>query len=839
MFPLKIINIFICESLQQVNDRICQIEESTFVKYVVYSMDKGFTEDWKPQSKNKVYWEWLKGKDTPCIPFDGVPFMFIGQKVMGCHRGREKDSTKKQRYIEARAKATKEEMEARKGKKGKRVHLIQTKKLSCPAKVAVTRIAKFNGFKLDTDRVREKKAKSMAIRHALLEDPASVEWKILYYVRVPNISDHVGHPIGKGADDVDGRVRDYIRSMVKRGVTRVQDMKVHMVKYVRTELFKDGAAPPHRKYFPTQRTIRDIMTQTRTEDNFTKIDLANLVSLSNSWKEEAPQTSYLFRTQSETQNLLLCYQTEWQRALLHLYGGEVFFLDSAHRRARLPLPLYLLGVRTNASVVAVGMFVVQSRSAEALKEALGVFRQWSPSWSPAYCLTEDCPVEMEAVEGAFSGSLAVYNDFLRERTWTQWLGNRARGVTDQAEVLEKMKAIAGALTKDDHRRALWHLQESSIWSQRPLFRNWFSKKWLTEEKRWVSVARAEQVNLVSVMNGGMQLQKDFFSHQELRVHKSSSLSHILRFLATDLFPQTLQRYSNLNSQSSREFFLNPKIPPFLWHRPRTVVSWMMDKMESAVQCLFSQVEAVGEGIFRVWSSSEDGESHMHLVRFGSESSLPSCGCDDWAGQRLPCEHFCQVFRLLPDWGWERLSPLYRDHPLLTLHTTQPSEVEGAVAELVDPASLDPCPDWDGPEVIVPSTPLVVSPATPQAQASSQVLLLTPATPVPPCPSAARVLDSTPAASDRDELQRECESRLESVMEDVRKIRDLEQLRELRQKLEVFQAQTHRIAAAQTAGSPHPAGGPVGKRKRAEVDIIIAMPKRVNVLSRIDDENVQK
>ena len=44
MFPLKIINIFICESLQQVNDRICQIEESTFVKYVVYSMDKGFTE---------------------------------------------------------------------------------------------------------------------------------------------------------------------------------------------------------------------------------------------------------------------------------------------------------------------------------------------------------------------------------------------------------------------------------------------------------------------------------------------------------------------------------------------------------------------------------------------------------------------------------------------------------------------------------------------------------------------------------------------------------------------------------------------------------------------------
>ena len=68
--------------------------------------------DWKPQSKNKVYWEWLKGKDTPCIPFDGVPFMFIGQKVMGCHRGREKDSTKKKSYIEARAKVQKRQSSA-------------------------------------------------------------------------------------------------------------------------------------------------------------------------------------------------------------------------------------------------------------------------------------------------------------------------------------------------------------------------------------------------------------------------------------------------------------------------------------------------------------------------------------------------------------------------------------------------------------------------------------------------------------------------------------------------------------------------------------------------------
>lgn len=66
----------------------------------------------------------------------------------------------------------------------------------------------------------------------------------------------------------------------------------------------------------------------------------------------------------------------------------------------------------------------------------------------------------------------------------------------------------------------------------------------------------------------------------------------------------------------------------------------------------------GEGDFIV-----DGKVH---VQFGSDSMYPHCGCSEWRHHRLPCKHFCLIYANIPGWGWERLSFLYRQSPLLTL-----------------------------------------------------------------------------------------------------------------------------------------------------------------------------
>ncbi|XP_078144935.1 uncharacterized protein LOC139933509 isoform X2 [Centroberyx gerrardi] len=982
------IDVKVCETIQEVNDQIRQFELSTCSKYVVNGVDKGYSiprDLWKSaRSRMRVFWEWCNGKDTPLIPFDGIPFVFVGRKMMGCHRGKDKHARKKQQYADKRDREEQEGLYN--GKKGRRHLLIKTKKLSCPALIGVTRIAKFPGFKLDkADKMRERKTKSRALRVALQTDPGSVQWRDLYFIRVPRLSDHVGHPIDEGEEEVDDRVRALIKDKVKEGVTKVAEVKKHMVQFVQDELFPDSAPPQLRAFFPKEKTIRSIMKQARTEIHFTRIDLANLLGLAESWKQQAPKTNFMLRVHSESENLLLCYQTVWQQDLLRLYGREVCFLDAAYRRTQFPLPVYFLCVRSNISLMVVGLFVVQTKSAEALMEALGIFRQWNPAWIPHYILTEDCPKEMVAVETVFTGCQAVLNDHLREKTWTQWLCNGNRTIVNHTEILKMMCAIAGALTKQEHQAALKRLQESSIW-KRPLFKNWFTDKWLAEEKRWANAVRADIVNFVSLMNQGVELQREFFSHKLLREHKENNLSEMLQFLVDDYLPQMLKRHTDLNSKSS-ELTVSPAVPSFLWHRPRAVVDCVMNNLD-AVTRNAAKVEELGEGTFRVWQIKDGGRSYT--VSFGTKSRMPCCECEVWRSQRLPCEHFCQVFSSVPEWGWESLCPKYRDHLLLTLHTTRPTETDEAVTEIIEPMSTESLLDLVGsadtvsmtaqlpPASQVPLPPQTLStpqapsvpqaPSTPQAPPSSdtpsalkllsspqapsipQALCMpqslstpqaalsqanpyvtttsqapaakqavtptvipikldsqappgtktilvpvvankvTPQTPTTPAsqiqttqqtqtlpmiitknnlsgtpqfilvtqaplkllnastPSVTQPTPTTqtqPALSaaqlphQRDELQKKCAATLRAIMENVNKIEDIKQLQELKQKLDVLQAQSQSLFSKDPGPQPAAPTTTLVKKKREGVDIIVAMPKRIKVLSPIDAENVKK
>lgn len=78
------------------------------------------------------------------------------------------------------------------------------------------------------------------------------------------------------------------------------------------------------------------------------------------------------------------------------------------------------------------------------------------------------------------------------------------------------------------------------------------------------------------------------------------------------------------------------------------------------------INVLGEGVFTVASESEEGKSYK--LSFGMENRLPSCECQDWRRHKLPCKHFCAIFKYIPGWTWQQLSPSYRDLPLLKLDT---------------------------------------------------------------------------------------------------------------------------------------------------------------------------
>ena len=65
------------------------------------------------------------------------------------------------------------------------------------------------------------------------------------------------------------------------------------------------------------------------------------------------------------------------------------------------LALFFLCVRTNVGYSVVAEFVVHSESAENIKEALQVLKEWNPDWFPRFFMTDYSEAELNALEAVF------------------------------------------------------------------------------------------------------------------------------------------------------------------------------------------------------------------------------------------------------------------------------------------------------------------------------------------------------------------------------------------------------------------------------------------------------
>ena len=51
----------------------------------------------------------------------------------------------------------------------------------------------------------------------------------------------------------------------------------------------------------------------------------------------------------------------------------------------------------------VGTFTTENETKQAIKEALTKFKEWNPSTSPKFCMTDYCNEEIEVLEETFVG----------------------------------------------------------------------------------------------------------------------------------------------------------------------------------------------------------------------------------------------------------------------------------------------------------------------------------------------------------------------------------------------------------------------------------------------------
>uniref|UniRef100_A0AAV2IXF1 Uncharacterized protein n=1 Tax=Knipowitschia caucasica TaxID=637954 RepID=A0AAV2IXF1_KNICA len=172
--------------LSEVDTFIKRVEDESHSKYVCVSVDRGFTkEDWQPLPKNRVYWQWSGGGGSPSIEFTGVPFMFVGGKRLGCHRGKDRAVAQKKKYAAEKAKKMMDDETI-----VSQTSLSQyTKKVGCPATICISKIAMFPKFRLGDNKERTRKKASKALKQALQQDP--VVWETCFVLT--HHKEHSGH----------------------------------------------------------------------------------------------------------------------------------------------------------------------------------------------------------------------------------------------------------------------------------------------------------------------------------------------------------------------------------------------------------------------------------------------------------------------------------------------------------------------------------------------------------------------------------------------------------------------------------------------------------------------
>ncbi|XP_019639650.1 PREDICTED: uncharacterized protein LOC109481516 [Branchiostoma belcheri] len=294
-----------------------------------------------------------------------------------------------------------------------------------------------------TDNTKSKKREaSKALKAEIAANPGTVESQVQFHTVFPSLEEHKNHPVvgpvAELREGIDPRVEQLIVNLTLAGARKLSEIRRHLVMYVEQDLFRDETPPPQtrRRYHPTDQDIRNIMTKAKESMRESNNDLgANVQILASRWEADS---SLKFRPSAETTQLLFCYQTGWQKRLMHIYGQQMCLLDATYRTCRYSVPLFFLCVRANVSYVVVGLFIVQEESIAAIKEALHVFKDFNPNWHPSHFMVDFSSAEIAALEEEFQESKVLLCDFHREKAWVQWCRKRENGVADVQDALLKL-----------------------------------------------------------------------------------------------------------------------------------------------------------------------------------------------------------------------------------------------------------------------------------------------------------------------------------------------------------------------------------------------------------------
>ena len=285
---------------------------------------------------------------------------------------------------------------------------------------------------------------------------------------------------------MDATIIHQINEYVQEGVSDVCDMQRHLQTYVRQNFKVQSTNIENRRFFPSDKVVRDHMYLATVRQMHLKDDQKNLLHKIKIWKEKNPQDNYFYRAKADGsssddkhhQELLFVHQSEQQRHLISRYGN-ICLLDATYKTTKYALPLFFVCVKTNVDYQVVGTFVCENETTDSIMEGLAVLSKWNPNWKPPFFMTDFDEKEINAVEKVFPQCNVYLCDFHREQAWTRWVNKKEHGAFHiKEEVLARLRRIANAETVEDYEKAVNSLKESTVWKLYSSVQSWFSNYWL-------------------------------------------------------------------------------------------------------------------------------------------------------------------------------------------------------------------------------------------------------------------------------------------------------------------------------------------------------------------------
>lgn len=152
-------------------------------------------------------------------------------------------------------------------------------------------------------------------------------------------------------------------------------------------------------------------------------------------------------TANHSETTFLCVlQTKAQQ---EQYGNSMTLMDGIYRTTKYGFPCIFLTVKTAiGSGRVVATVIPQHESEDLLIEGLNILKEWNPTWSPKFTMTDKSAVELGAIGQVFPSAIRLLCDFHRSQAWERWVSKNANDVLaqDRDTVLAHLKKLAYALT---------------------------------------------------------------------------------------------------------------------------------------------------------------------------------------------------------------------------------------------------------------------------------------------------------------------------------------------------------------------------------------------------------